>query len=182
MANVTNIGKPILLGSIVPNIDSKYGPYNSKDAAIAALGMNGQDCICVGLTVGIIENNKIVEYWFQGGTSEENLIKKSPLSIVELKDLVKDSVIPEHSTFCLYTYNANPVNSVPCNYEGSNYILVPITLLNQETNQIITKVYVFAGKTLIEIYDNDIPNWIKYYIPANIAQTLIDLENRTTWS
>ena len=41
-----------------------------------ALGDNGKDVIVQGLTVGIIENGLIVEYWFRGGTDVGHLVQK----------------------------------------------------------------------------------------------------------
>ena len=58
-----------------PNIDEKYGPYNSTAAALAALPKPGR---AMGLTVGIVANGIITEYWFQGGIEDANLIAKAP--------------------------------------------------------------------------------------------------------
>ena len=58
----------------MPSIDHRYGPYASVAAAHAALA---EDELCtVGLTVGIIDGNNIVEYWYQGGTAQANLVPK----------------------------------------------------------------------------------------------------------
>lgn len=54
------------------NLDSQYGPYESTDAAVTALGPLLTDT-AVGRTVGIIENGQVVEYWWQNtGTNENN--------------------------------------------------------------------------------------------------------------
>ena len=58
----------------MPSIDLRYGPYESVHAAHLAL--SGDEVVAVGLTVGIIDGNSIVEYWYQGGTSESNLVQK----------------------------------------------------------------------------------------------------------
>ena len=58
-----------------PNIDEKYGPYNSTALALAALPKSGR---AMGLTVGIVANGIITEYWFQGGIEDANLIAKAP--------------------------------------------------------------------------------------------------------
>lgn len=58
-----------------------YGPYASISAAHSALSAKGMNI--VGTTVGIIgANNTVTEYWYQGGTSESNLVKKKSDSIV----------------------------------------------------------------------------------------------------
>ena len=53
-----------------------YGPYASVSAAHAALQAKGLNT--VGTTVGISgSNNTVVEYWYQGGTEQANLVEKS---------------------------------------------------------------------------------------------------------
>ena len=59
------------------NLDSKYGPYESVHAAYTAL-TSPTDYVVVGLTVGIQTNDGIVEYWFQNGTNESDLVLKVP--------------------------------------------------------------------------------------------------------
>lgn len=58
------------------NLDQNYGPYSSIHEAHLALEDNELNKI--GVTVGI--ENKIAqtieEYWYQGGTNEQNLVKK----------------------------------------------------------------------------------------------------------
>ena len=58
----------------MPSIDLRYGPYASVHAAHTAL--SDDDVVTVGLTVGIIDGSNIVEYWYQGGTAEANLVPK----------------------------------------------------------------------------------------------------------
>lgn len=53
-----------------------YGPYASVAAAHTALSADGLNT--VGTTVGISgSNNTVVEYWYQGGTAQANLVEKS---------------------------------------------------------------------------------------------------------
>ncbi|MBQ1297539.1 MAG: hypothetical protein IIY21_26085, partial [Clostridiales bacterium] len=59
------------------NLDTKYGPYESVHAAYTAL-TSPTNYVVVGLTVGIQTNDGIVEYWFQNGTSESDLVLKVP--------------------------------------------------------------------------------------------------------
>ena len=61
----TPVQGPIYNMSSYSNVDYWYGPYNSKEDAcsIIPIGLRAQ-----GLTVGIIENGKVVEY--QWKTSE----------------------------------------------------------------------------------------------------------------
>lgn len=74
MANI-KICDELQIGKESANIDARYGPWQSKGEAVTTLSKWGT--IAKGLTVGIIENNKIVEYWFQGGTDLDHLILKN---------------------------------------------------------------------------------------------------------
>lgn len=58
----------------MPNVDLRYGPYANVHAAHTAL--SDDDVVTVGLTVGIAVDGNIVEYWYQGGTAEANLVPK----------------------------------------------------------------------------------------------------------
>lgn len=74
-----NIGSGINVLARIPNIDVKYGPYPSREAAFEALGPSGYDCLCIGLTVAIQPeaNGPVDEYWFKSGcSSEDDLVKK----------------------------------------------------------------------------------------------------------
>lgn len=55
-------------------VDARYGPWNTRNDALTSFnaGLRSQ-----GLTVGIIESEKVVEYWYRDGVSDENLILKS---------------------------------------------------------------------------------------------------------
>lgn len=56
-----------------PNIDYKYGPYSTIDSANRAIPKSER---AVGLTVGIIQNHMITEYWYSGGIDDQYLVKK----------------------------------------------------------------------------------------------------------
>lgn len=58
----------------VANIDSKYGPYSSTAAALAALPAWER---AIGLTVGIVSDTTITEYWFQGGVTNAHFQQKN---------------------------------------------------------------------------------------------------------
>ena len=78
--NTTALLKQYLLSNPVASLDARYGPYSSKQEAVDTLGDNDLAVLKVGssngLTVGIIENGKVVEYWFQGGIDVEHLVPK----------------------------------------------------------------------------------------------------------
>jgi hypothetical protein len=63
----------------MPDIDERFGPYSSIEAANAALGGMGRDTITAGLTVGILTANAgVKEYWYQPN-------EKGQLELVEKK-------------------------------------------------------------------------------------------------
>ena len=78
-----DILKPIrFIGGNKP-LDYSYGPYNSISECLEATksktDINGEETIhlrYVGMTVGIIENNKVVDYVFASGIEDKDLIKK----------------------------------------------------------------------------------------------------------
>ena len=76
MANTTILERIKSSGRFA-SVDAKWGPYTSVAAAHAKLGEDGDDVAVIGLTVGVIEGNKIVEYWYQGGTALSNLTRKT---------------------------------------------------------------------------------------------------------
>lgn len=82
MANVTILDKIKSSGSY-SSLDAKYGPYLSREAAHEALGENGDDVIEIGLTVGIKNGDRIIEYWYQDGTDLENLVQKDSFNKIE---------------------------------------------------------------------------------------------------
>lgn len=56
------------------NIDYLYGPYNSPGQAKLKIPVSQRG---KGLTVGVIVDGKVVEYWWQKGTSNEDLVVKN---------------------------------------------------------------------------------------------------------
>lgn len=179
MANIP-VNDRIFVGKKVASIDPKYGPWESIDEAYDALGPENMDVLALGLTVGIIEDGKIVEYWFQGGTEKENLIKKNNLITVEIKNLNTWDSIPENCSSCSFIYNGVAVYSVPCIYDNANCILVYVHTL--DGTEEVTKAYIIAGRTIIATYEeNDIPTWIKNYSTEYLASRIDELEIITTW-
>lgn len=57
------------------NIDFLYGPYNSKSEACNKVNINVRR---KGLTVGIVEQGSVVEYWWRDATDDDSLILKNP--------------------------------------------------------------------------------------------------------
>lgn len=75
-----NLSDNILAKTTAPG-DAKYGPYTGADLAAAksaATTYLQSSFRYEGLTVGlIIGSNPIVEYWFQGGVTDSDLVLKS---------------------------------------------------------------------------------------------------------
>jgi len=174
------VGGPIQVGAHIASIDAKYGPYATKQAAIEALGENGMDVIADGLTVGIIEEGKIVEYWFQGGVTEAYLLRKSSACQVELNSIVKGDTLPEHCKGCAFSYNGEAVFSTPVIYDNANCLLVFARVA--ANNEIIEKTYLLAGRTVLEVWETDqVPASIKNNIPTVANDKVEEIEDILTW-
>ena len=74
-----NLSQPLVNSAVdseyklLPNVDAKYGPWASTAAAIAGIPANAR---AVGLTIGVMSGTKIIEYWFEAGTADSNLVQK----------------------------------------------------------------------------------------------------------
>lgn len=55
------------------HIDNKYGPYTTLASALTSIPSFKR---VRGLTIGIIDNNLLKEYWFKEGTNNIDLIEK----------------------------------------------------------------------------------------------------------
>lgn len=64
----------IRVGTQCANVDALYGPYNSREEALEAVTMRRR---VIGRTLGIIENGSVVEYWWQSGIEDADLVSKT---------------------------------------------------------------------------------------------------------
>lgn len=65
-------------GTLYPSLEATYGPYKSIQEAYTAIETEfGAEGIPIGLTVGIRDGTNIKEYWFNGGTTQSNLVEKT---------------------------------------------------------------------------------------------------------
>ena len=85
---ITTIGGTINSTAVTSNLDYKYGPYTSLQEAYNALGPSGLDKLAIGLTVGILEDGVITEYWFKEGITLSNLVKKQVSDLSDLSEAV----------------------------------------------------------------------------------------------
>jgi hypothetical protein len=68
-----NLAQPVLITNASSNVDFNYGPYNNVAAANAAVigGLRAK-----GRTVGILESGSVVEYWWESGILDADLVPK----------------------------------------------------------------------------------------------------------
>lgn len=182
MAKIPKIplGGPIQVGASIPSVDAKYGPYASKQDAMDALGEDGMDVICIGLTVGIIENNQVVEFWFQGGATINHLVRKSnDLKIVDLKGRTTNVVLPADASNSIFTYNNESVEVIPCIYEDANVILVYCNVI--DGNETVDKLYLISGRAILNIWNiDDAPSWTEYYTTKSQVKAIKDVISSLT--
>lgn len=98
--NINNGG--IDTNKVMPDIDERFGPYASIEAANTALGASGRNCITAGLTVGITQGDgSVKEYWYQPDDG-------SSLTLVPKQGL---SGTPVAGDFASFDANGNIVDS-----------------------------------------------------------------------
>ena len=178
-----------------PNIDYMYGPYNSLEEAYAALSQQsdniGATALVKGKTVGVIEDGKISEYWFESDPADAtagykitDLVKKhseqsSSANIIDLKDYIQaGKVLPVPG---VYTYYGNPVSHIRVISEtdGIEYIFCPRHDNNYESEM----YYVFFDDEYDEIdgpvyggsYTREnAPEWLQRAMGENLASGSFD--------
>ena len=57
------------------NVDARYGPWNTRNDALTSFATVLRK---EGLTLGIVESGKVVEYWYRDGVENTNLVLKTP--------------------------------------------------------------------------------------------------------
>ena len=84
------------------NIDAKYGPYNSIVEALAAIPSSFRKR---GLTVGILNEGVVNEYWFKAGITDSDLILKigegGTVDLSEVFRQIADKVDKEPKKFLM---------------------------------------------------------------------------------
>ena len=86
----------------LPSIDSAYGPYSSIQDANSKTHVQDRS---LGLTVGIIQNGLIEEYWYKTGVEDINLVKKT---LSRVSDLDNDiNYITKENADLLYNPKIN---------------------------------------------------------------------------
>lgn len=68
------------------NIDYLYGPYQSLSEAFEAVPKSRRS---KGRTVGIIQDNKVVEYWWNGGIEDSDIKEKITAEVDYVEQEIK---------------------------------------------------------------------------------------------
>lgn len=76
-----NLGNQITLKNVNSNIDRDYGPY--EDKTLTEIADLLKDTIQIGKTIGVIEEGKIVEYWWQKEGDGFEFVKKQNLDDIQ---------------------------------------------------------------------------------------------------
>ena len=89
MAKYNEIKNKLKILDKASNIDVRYGPWTSVLNANTNVPLEVRD---LGLTVGIINNNSVDEYWYKDGITDSDLILKSSNSLFTNTNLVPETV------------------------------------------------------------------------------------------
>lgn len=76
-----NLGNQITLKNVNSNVDRDYGPY--KDKTLTEIADLLKDTIQIGKTIGVIEQSKIVEYWWQKVGDGFEFVKKQKFDDIQ---------------------------------------------------------------------------------------------------
>ncbi len=132
------------------NLDARYGPWPSTLSALSAFDPVLRE---KGLTVGIIENGSVAEYWYKNGITDSDLVLK-------LTDPILTTTVQNNSANWNFGYDvATYVQANSADWEESaeilptvtNYLstnLVQISALNVSEN-ILTNQLSVSSRTIL---------------------------------
>lgn len=86
-----NLGNQITLKNVNSNIDRDYGPY--EDKTLTEIAELLKDTIQIGKTIGVIEEGKIVEYWWQKEGDGFEFVLKQNSSSSNISDISDVSIM-----------------------------------------------------------------------------------------
>ena len=86
-----NLGNQITLKNVNSNIDRDYGPY--EDKTLSEIAELLKDTIQIGKTIGVIEEGKIVEYWWQKEGDGFEFVLKQNSSSSNISDISDASIM-----------------------------------------------------------------------------------------
>lgn len=120
-----------------PNVDAKYGNYNSVAEALAKIVPSLR---AIGRTAGVYTDStktNTIEYHFQGGILDSNFVRKTPevdLSNYDTSEEVDEKIAGIDTSFSVWT--EPPITFVATQQTGTQFTLTEmpvkfiITLLN----------------------------------------------------
>lgn len=146
MSNSFNLTVPVKVVNANANIDSDYGPYPSAADANIAIPENLRK---PGKTVGILTGDTMVEWWWDGGITNNHLVIKSSNIVVDL--------VPTNGS-------ANAVSS-----DG---VFDALALKEDKTNKGIANGYVPLNSS-IKIDAEYLPSYVDDIIESPNYNTLI---------
>jgi hypothetical protein len=111
-------------------VDARYGPWSTRNDALTSFATVLRK---EGLTLGIVESGKVVEYWYRDGILDSNLVLKTPdINIAGYLPLSGGtisgnlSVLGGFSAQNIFTTNLNVSNSFirpVSNIGGFNFVV-----------------------------------------------------------
>lgn len=142
-----------------PNIDYMYGPYESKEAAYAALSQPtvniNANALVKGKTVGIIEDGDIVEYWFGSdpantttGYQLSDLVKKYDGEVPQPTVTIADISLYAHSGGVLPYANVYVSGGVPVSHlryinDGQNSYSICFCVQHRDGSEELSSEYIY---------------------------------------
>lgn len=173
-----NLGNQITLKNKNSNIDRDYGPYEGKTPAEIATLLEAT--IQAGKTIGVIEEGKVVEYWWQPVEGGNAFVEKG-------KAAIEDTEVAELETEAKTIVEAiNEIKRIAS--EGGGGGDVDLSGIEQDIADLQTAVgentTAIAGKQdkiTVETIRGDILEDIYYILEANIIYDIYTLcTNNTT--
>jgi hypothetical protein len=142
------------------DLDERYGPHPDLATALAAT----QGTRDIALPVAIMENGKAVEYWFESGITDTDLVKKTAAGSGETITPENTAVYDpnkENDSITGFAYNkgnvyvtySNPLNSDP-NYSTANLWRCTSSALIGQSPESNPELWEFIGNEAQIVNDN----------------------------
>lgn len=150
----------VKLNNKYPNLDIYYGPY----AATTSPAKTAVQVACLtvipeirekGLTVGIVEGLKIVEYWWESGVTDADLVKKT--GGVSTNNFSSDFTIDPNTGIITINTAAGVAVKTDGSLGGNGTTATPLSLNNHLTNYIVPASYITLSlnrKNVVQGYLN----------------------------
>lgn len=145
-----NLGNQIALKNKNSNIDRDYGPYEDKTLTEIAVLLT--DTIQIGKTIGVLEDGKVVEYWWQPVDGKYKFVKKVDIGTpivnqTESEVTIQPNVMNVWGTIT----NLNIKKGTDTKGIVNNY-MIRFTAGNET-------IVIFSGEE-VKWYGGEVPTWI----------------------